>query len=87
MVASFGNFQVGVVGWGAQNPPVKQFRPLFRPQVIKYLFHGIGSEPGVHFGYFAAQILLVALREAAEDNQLADFPALFPFYAIQDDFN
>ena len=75
-VAALRDFQVGVVLRGGKQPFGGQLRLPRGLESACDAVPGPGSEVGVHLGNLRAQVVGIALRETADDEQPLDLPGL-----------
>ena len=84
-VAAFGNLQVGrpgpVLG---QDPSAATSGDRRHTDGVQHRIQVAGAEPGVHFGDQARQLVRIALRQAAENDQFPGLAALPTLSGFQD---
>ncbi len=75
-VAALGYFQIGVVRRGGEHATGLQFAAVAGAQTLDDLLPVLHAEEVVDLGQLGAQLVGIALREAAYDEQLPDKPLL-----------
>ena len=83
-VASFRNFQIGIVSRSSQDAPVGYVFVETAAQGFHDSLPVELAEKAVHFGDFLCQILAITLGKAADDVQLPNPPRLFALHLFED---
>ena len=86
-VAALRDLQVGVVPGRRQQTLGLQRGILRGPQGVDDALPGAGAEVVVHLGNFGAQLVGIALREAADDEQMFDLSGALGRCGAQDHFD